>query len=168
MNIDSKATMAAIIGAILIIGASSSSTSLLRATPPGDSCSLLTEAQVSGVLGVSVGAGQHVGGASLCGWSQPSDTSHTGKRVVLDLFGPMGSLTPADRFTTAKTPVKGITKTPVGGIGDDAYFITTPGIGTGLNVKKGSSVFQIRVYGFSIDQVEAMEKTLAQDALAKL
>jgi hypothetical protein len=147
MEIPARTTMAAIIGAVLIIGANSTP---LRAAPAADSCSLLTEAQVSGVLGVSVGAGQHVGGASLCGWSQPSDTNHTGKRVVLDLFGPMGSLTPADRFTNAKTPVKGITKTPVSGIGDDAYYIMTPGLGAGLNVKKGSSVFQIRVYGFPL------------------
>lgn len=161
-----KKTIAAVIGAILIIGAGS--TPPARATPPSDACSLLTQAQVSAVLGVSVGAGEHLTGSLLCGWSQPGDTNHSGKRVVLDNFGPIGSLTPADRFTNGKTPVKGISKTPVSGVGDDAYYITTPGLGTGLNVKKGSSVIQVRVYGFSQGQIEAMEKALAQDALAKL
>jgi hypothetical protein len=139
-------------------------------TPPDDACSLLTQARVSSVLGVSVGAGQPISPTNprTCGWSQPNDANHTGKRVVFDVFGPIGKLTPMDRFTNGKTPIKGITKTPVSGIGDDAYFITTPGLGTGLNVKKGNSVFQIRVYGFSQDQIEAMEKALAQDALAKL
>lgn len=87
---------------------------------------------------------------------------------MLDIFSPIGKLTPVDRFTNAKTPVKGITKTPVSGVGDDAYYITTPGLGTGLNVKKGNSAFQIRVNGFPVDQTKAMEKTLALDVLAKL
>jgi hypothetical protein len=85
---------------------------LVRATPPDDACSLLIQAQVSSVLGVLVGAGQSMFTTNprTCGWAQPSDTNHTGKRVV----------------------------------------------------------FQIRVYGFSQEQIEAMEKALAQDAVAKL
>jgi hypothetical protein len=40
-----------------------------------------------------------------------------------------------------------------------------------LHIKKGNSVFEIMVGGFSeqqIDQVKTMEKTLAQYAVAKL
>jgi hypothetical protein len=164
----SKRSIAAIIGAILIIGAASSP--LARATPPDDACSLLTQAQVGAVLGVLVATGQRVTPASamMCGWSVSGGPTIGGKKVVLDIFGPIGKLTPADRFTNGKTPVQGITKTPISGIGDDAYYITTPGLGTGLNVKKGSIAFQVRVYGFSLDQIKAMEKTLAEDTLAKL
>jgi len=49
-------------------------------------------------------------------WTQPGDTSSKSKRVLLNLFGPMGRLTPADRFATANTPVNGITETPANGI----------------------------------------------------
>jgi hypothetical protein len=162
----SHGVVAAVIAAVFIIRPATS----LRAAEGSNACSLLTQARVSAVLGVPVGAGAPIGPgtASPCGWAQPGDTSHSGKRVVLDLFGPMGRLTPVDRFNNAKTPVKGITKTPAAGIGDDAYYITTSGFGTGLSVKKGSSVFQIRVYGFAVEQIQAMEKTLAQDVLAKL
>ena len=52
--------------------------------------------------------------------------------------------------------------------GDDAYFIDTPGFGLGLNVKTGSSAFQVKVYGFSPEQIKAFEMTLAQDVLSKL
>jgi hypothetical protein len=135
-----------------------------------DACSLLTQARVSMVLGVPVGAGDHIIAKtpSMCGWAQASDTNHQGKRVMLTVLEAIGSRTPVDRFNTGKTPIKGITKTPTTGIGDDAYYVTTPGLGTGLSVKKGNSVFEIRVYGFPVEQIKTLEKTLAQDVLAKI
>ena len=63
--------------------------------------------------------------------------------------------------------MQGITKTPVSGIGDDAYYIES-GLNTSLYVKKGSSVFQITVFGFSAEQIKSMEKTLGQEAAANL
>jgi hypothetical protein len=161
----SRGIIAAIIGAVFIIGVGS--VRQAHAAPPGDACSLLSEAQVSGVIGIPVGAGEHVGGSPLlCGWSAPGDTNHNGKRAMANIYGPLGKLTPADRFNNVKTPMQGITKTPVSGIGDDALYVTTPGLGTGLNVKKGDFVFEIRVYGFPLDDIKAKEKTLAEDALA--
>ena len=163
-----RAPMAAIVGAILIVGGSGLKSA--HATPPDDACSILTQTQVSTVLGFSVATGQRIvpTTAMMCGWSGPGGPTIGGKKVVLDIFGPLGKLTAVDRFANGKTPVQGITKTPVSGVGDDAYYITTPGLGTGLNVRKGNSAFQIRVYGFPPDQIETMEKTLAQDVLAKL
>lgn len=79
----------------------------------------------------------------------------------------MGSLTPVERFENAKAPVPRIAKTPVSGVGDDAVYVTT-GMTTSMYVKKGSSVFQIIVFGFPAEEAKTMEKTLAQDALAKL
>lgn len=103
--------------------------------------------EMSAVLGVTVGAGQRLTptNALICGWAQPSDPNHTGKRVVLSIYGQLGSRTPADRFATAKTPVQGIQKTPVAGVGDDAFYATTPGLGTGLIFKKGESAFVLNV-----------------------
>jgi hypothetical protein len=56
----------------------------------------------------------------------------------------------------------------VSGVGDDALYVTTPGIGTGLIFKKGDSAFDVRVYGFGDDEIKTKEETLAQDILAKL
>jgi hypothetical protein len=135
-----------------------------------DACAVLSQAQVSAALGVPVDAGKQIGPSSaLCGWKkQPNDRSHTGKRVMLSLYRTLGKSSPAERFENGKIPMQGITKTPVSGVGDDAYYIDTPGLGIGLNVKKGASFFQVRVYGFPADQIRAIEKTLAQEVLGKL
>lgn len=141
-----------------------------RAATPTDACALLTSAQVSAVLGVTVGEGRRAAPSNslICEWGLASDTNHSGKRVVLSIYGQLGTRTPADRFATAKTPVKGVQKTPVTGVGDDALFSTTPGIGTGLVFKKGDSAFDLHVYGFPVEEIKAKEKTLAADVLGKL
>jgi hypothetical protein len=135
----------------------------------GDACTYLSSTGISTVLGVAIDAGQHIGpGRALCGWGEPNDPSHSGKHVLLTLYRAVGKISAVERFENGKTPIQGIAKTPVRGVGDDAYFIDTPGFGLGLNVKKGSSVFQVKVYGFSPEQIKAFEMTLAQDVLAKL
>jgi hypothetical protein len=140
----------------------------LYAAPPTDACSLLTDAQVSTALGAPVkrepASPDH---KVLCVWSTPGEIHKKG--VQVDIVEPMGTLTPAQRFETFKTPVpvKGITKTPVSGLGDDAVYGQT-GQFTELTVKKGDFVFQIKVNGFPVEEVKAKEKTLAQDVLAKL
>jgi hypothetical protein len=137
-----------------------------HAGPPTDACALLTQAQVSSALGTSVGAGQRLVSSqpAICGWGQMA-----GKRVVLSIYTQMGSMTPVQRYNNAKnTPVKGIIKTPVSGIGDDAVYMTTPGFGTGLFFRKGSAAFDLRVYGFPLDQLKEKEKTLALDIIGKL
>jgi hypothetical protein len=62
-------------------------------------------------------------------------------------------------------PLKGVTKAPVSGVGDDAVYVTTGG-STGLT--KGSFVFQIRVYSSPPDQVKAQEMALAKEVLTKI
>jgi len=138
--------------------------------PPTDACSLLTEDQVKAVLGLAVGAGQHIvpNNSSLCGWEQPGQSGASRKRVLVSIYVPLGKLSPIDRFNAAKTPVNGITKTPVSGVGDDAIYATTPGVGIGLIFKKADSAFDVRVYGFADDETKAKEKTLAGDIIAKL
>ena len=134
-----------------------------------DACTYLSGTRISTVLGIEIDAGQHIGpGGALCGWGQPDDPNHSGKHVLLTLYRAVGKLSPVERFENGKTPIQGIAKTPVSGVGDEAYFIDTPGFGLGLNVKKGSSAFQVKVYGFSPEQTKAFEKVLAQDVLARL
>jgi hypothetical protein len=80
----------------------------------------------------------------------------------------MASIITVDMFNHEKTPLQGITETQAPGLGDDAHYMTTPGFGTGLSVKKGSFAFKIRVYGFPDDVLKQKEKALAQQVLAKL
>jgi hypothetical protein len=167
-----KAIIAAILGVAFVLGAGSSPSADggTPPAPPSDACALLTQAQVSAVLGVSVGAGQRIvpTSSSICGWTQSNDTTHGDKRVVVSIYVPLGHLTPTDQFNNVKKPIQGIVKMPVSGVGDDAILVTTPGFGTGLIFKKGSSVFDVRVYGFSDEQTKAKEKALALDIIAKL
>ncbi len=157
--------IASLIGTVILGAAAASPVS---AAAPADACSLLTQAQVSAALGISVNAGM-AGGPFLCQWAQPDDKSSGRKMVILNLIGQAGNLTPADRFAIAKAPVEGITKTPVSGIGDDAFYVTTnSALGNSLTVKKGISVFRIMILGISPDQIKAVEKTLALDALSRL
>jgi hypothetical protein len=141
-------------------------TPLAHAVPPADACSLLTPAQVSAALGVSVEAGK-TEDKSICEWSQQDAPALRGKAVQLTIMEPIGNLTPVDRFNAAKTPVPGVVKTPVSGLGDDAVYGGNKFRVT-LTVKKGNSAFEIMVSGFPVEETKAKEKVLAQQVLAKL
>lgn len=130
---------------------------------PDDACKLLTQAQVAAALATPMDTAKRVLSSSprMCGWSEPGGATIENKRVTL-------TLSTTKSHDAGKQPFQGITKTPVGGIGDDAYYVTASGLGTALNVKKGAEAFSISVKGkFTIDQVKAMEKTLALEVLAK-
>ncbi len=132
-----------------------------------DACVLLTAQQVSAVLGVSVQAGKPVS-LRMCQWEQSDATAPNSKRVLLTVFGQMGSLSPVDRFNNSKTQVRGLAKDPVSGVGDDAVFISTMGLA--LNVRSGASAFQIRVSGAKLtqDKVKQMEIALAKQVIPNL
>jgi hypothetical protein len=134
-----------------------------------DACTFLSENKVSAILGLPIDAGRHIGPSSaLCGWGEPKDPDHSGKHVLLTIYRAVGKISPVDRFENGKMPIQGIVKTPITGIGDDAYYIDTPGFGLGLNVKKGTFAFQVKVFGFSPQMTKTIENSLAQDVLAKL
>ncbi|HLW80889.1 MAG TPA: hypothetical protein VKS20_02490 [Candidatus Acidoferrales bacterium] len=155
---DSKLKSALTIAALVVFVAMSRPRTACAA-PPTDACSLLTTAQVSAVLDVKVGPGERLVPTSpkLCGYGGAG----AAKRVVVAIIN-------VSMFTQEKTPLEGIKEEIAAGIGDEAHYMTTPGFGTGLSVKKGNFAFKVRVYGFPLDQVKAKEKTLAKDILAKL
>jgi hypothetical protein len=164
----SHTTLVIILGAVLSVFAGSP---VYAAPPPHDACSLLTQAQVSTTLGVPVNAGVHpaadVPNSQLnCQWSQSAQGASNSKRVTIDIFEAVQNRSPADRFENAKTAVRGVTQTPVSGVGDEAFYNESR-VNTILYVKKGSFVFQIIVTGFSPDQVKSLEKALAQAVAAK-
>jgi hypothetical protein len=132
------------------------------ATPPGDACSLFTASQVSRVLGVTVTDGQHPIPSSLllCGWAS-AGAPHDGKNLSVNLMTERA-------FEVGKTPVHGVAKTAVSGVGDDAYYVTDGGRGTGLAVKSGGTYVQIWVGGFPAEKQKELEKALALQMLTKL
>ncbi len=136
--------------------------------PPSDPCSLLTPAQVSAVLGVQAGPGKRLA-STLCDWRMPAQPGMKAKSVIITLLDARG-------FAATKTQlnVMGITKVPVSGIGDEAVYGTTSGLGSTLSVKKGDFYFVVHVNGFPFDkakgadETEAKEKTLALEILSKV
>lgn len=137
------------------------------AAAPTDACSLLTAEQVSTVLGIAAKGEPASPDKTICAWPPSSPLNKKG--AVLHIVGSVGTLTPGQQFDTIKTPlpVPGITKIPVSGLGDDAVYGGNRFM-TELTVKKGGFVFQIRVFGFPMEDIKAKEKTLAQEVLAKL
>ena len=132
-----------------------------------DPCSVLTQAQVSAMLGTTVQTPKRVA-PKLCEWSAPNQpNSMNAKKVTL-------TISDERAFGYAKAPIISSVKTmPASGICDDAVYTVTPGVTPGLGislyVKMGNSYFVIHVYGFP-DKAKAMtmEKTLAGEACAKL
>jgi hypothetical protein len=130
------------------------------AVAPGQSpapCSLLTPAEISAVVGATAGAGQPIA-TTGCSWSAPHRITTV-------------SLSDAAGWQKMKTPLPGIAKTPIIGLGDDAFLsmVGPPGKEfASLSVMKGGTVYVIRVYGGNPTDQASMEKTLAADVLAKL
>jgi hypothetical protein len=133
------------------------------ATPPPDACSLFTASQVSRVLGVIVTDGQHPISSSLllCGWSPPGGAHTDGRKVTVNLMTERA-------FEAGKTHARGVDKTAVSGVGDDAYFAAAGSLGTSLCVKTGGKYVRIRVAGFPTDKQKGLEKALALQMLTKL
>ena len=74
---------------------------------------------------------------------------------------------PGDWNTRKTRPMPGVTKATVSGIGDEA-FAETAGKLTTLYVKKGSTIFMVRVYGVPDPTRQlAIEKPIAQKVTAK-
>jgi hypothetical protein len=128
------------------------------AQAPRDPCAQLTPAQVSAALGETVAAGQQAG-TKTCSWSANKPTH----QVVSLMFSPPGDW---DRRKTRLMP--GVTKASVSGVGDEAFAETAANFTT-LYVKKGSTIFMVRVYGVpNVGRQLAIEKPIAQTVAAKV
>ena len=141
---------------------------------PSDACALLTAPQVSSALGADVGTGQPVipSNTTLCSWSEQGVPAGTERNVTVSLMS-------VKSFENGKTPMTGITKTPLSGIDDDAYFIETRTTVSGLSVRKGDTSFQIKARSNpkwfktgktpeSEKKDQAVDRALALEILKKL
>ncbi len=161
-----KLTFGAIIGTSLSLVLCSAQPAFARG-PAKNPCSLLTQAQVSAVLGTNVEPAKQVT-TTMCEWSAPNQpNSLKAKKVALVMSN-------ANAFGFAKTPLVSSEKAePANGVCDDAVYSfpagTNSGLATTLYVKKGDAYFVVHLGGFP-DQAKAkaVEKTLALDACSKL
>jgi hypothetical protein len=128
------------------------------AQAPSNPCAQVTEAEVSAALGETVAAGQQAG-TKTCSWVADKPVH----QIVSLMFSPPGD------WTTRKTrQMPGVTKTAVSGLGDEA-FAESAGNLTTLYVKKGSTIFMVRVYGVpNATRQLAIEKPIAQKVTAKV
>jgi hypothetical protein len=127
-------------------------------------CPLLAQAQIGSATGATVGPGSPIARPGSCQWAGQ------GKIVTLTINQPRGGKSPVDQFNDGKRSLPGVTIEAVSGVADDAYYVFYAGssrAGCGIVVKKGSGVFEIRVYGFDLNQAKGVAKTLAQDAASK-
>lgn len=169
----SKTGLGAIVLAVLIVVAAAPSA---IAAPPTDACPLLTSAEITAVVGVSVAAGTHITPTYLksCQWEPPGGATVQLGSVLLALESAaswdsgkamLQTVTDSPNDNTKKG---GITMTPASGIGDDAYY-SSVGNYTKLIVKKGDASFQIVITSSApIEKKRDMEKALASKVLSKL
>ena len=128
------------------------------AQAPSDPCAQVTEAEVSAALGETVAAGQQAG-TKTCSWSANKPTH----QVVSLMYSP-----PGDWNTRKTRQMPGVTKATVSGVGDEAFAETAANFTT-LYVKKGSTIFMVRVYGApDVGRQLAIEKSIAQTVAGKV
>jgi hypothetical protein len=128
---------------------------------PKDPCSVLTAAEVSGVLGAPSTA-KHVV-STQCEWdvSGQSSGAHP-KKLTLGFL----SASAWEQTRALREQIHGFTRTPVPGLGQEAVF-STNGTFCNLQVVKGSAVLDMHLYGFPPDQAKDKEITLARAALGR-
>lgn len=153
MQANHKVVAAVVASLLLVFGARSAG-----AQVPSNPCTQVTSAQVSSALGETVDAGRQ-GPTVTCTWVANKPTH----QIVTLMFSP-----PGDWDTRKTRQLPGITKSAVGGIGDDALEMTLGNLRS-LFVKKGSVTYMVRVYGVpDVERQLAIEKPIAQTVAAKL
>ncbi len=107
------------------------------AAPVTDACEVLTPAEIGAVLGVSIDPGKPMAGKVMCAWAQTGQTGEIGTKLVLH-FAQM------PYFQKEKAASGNVTVTPVSGIGDEAFYVTSE-FGTSLFVRKGDTVIDFSI-----------------------
>jgi hypothetical protein len=120
-------------------------------------CNLLTEKQVSTILGASVGAASPIANTG-CSWK-----STGASQVVVSV-----SMQTEKLFAGSKSsPAPNMTKATIPGIGDEAIFIGAANFAS-LWVRKGTKFPLVRIYGLPVSDAQTKLKALAADVVSKL
>ncbi len=139
----------------------------LAALAETDACTLATPEQVGAAIHVTVGAGTHVMPTFVktCTWTPTVSSSIRAVTVNLQTVAfydgakkmaiQMAATLPAARMKPAS-------------VGDDGYYDVAGEMVT-LLFKKGSSSVKVAVYAkMAVDEIEAMELSIAKQVAAKL
>ena len=134
-----------------------------------DPCTLLTQAEVSTVVGKQVGPGSSADNPNSCDFQYPAD-GVPDIQAGVDFID--GSLDDYCKDVAGASAV-GMTIEPVSGVGDSACFIYVGKLqaGSTLTFAKNGRVFQTFALlgsGTPPSDMKAADTTLAQDALAHL
>jgi len=153
----SKQSRSAIVAIACALVASSAHNAVAQSAPI-DPCTLLTADQVKAVLGVEIAVGPPPGKSS-CMWKS------TGAKVQMVTVSLQPSTTSWEHL---KTVLPSIPANPVSGVGDDAFYQNF-GTFAPLAVKKGGTIFIVKIYGVAAaDKQVEYEKALALDVLKHL
>ncbi len=152
-------------GATVAATATTAATAPAASGPLTDACALLTDAQVTAAVGVTMGPGEPPGaGEHSCLWTD-QDVVYSAELSIVD----------AGAFNSGMTgSTQGVTVTKVSGVGESAYYLDAGVAGLSLFFSKGSNYFSIHVQAglvsdkLSRDQEQAMEKMLALEVLANV
>ena len=174
----SRMVFTVIVGAALLVGACTSAATPGSSAPTGagggggatvsDPCSLLSQAEISTVVGQPLGAGSNADDPKSCDWQYPADSVPT-IQVMATIEG--GTL--SDYCGMPSSTALGLTITQVSGVGDGACFTELVGLGAGTNLtfSKNGQVFSVSaLLGSDATSAKllAADKALALDALARL
>lgn len=132
-----------------------------------DACTVLTPAQVGAAVGASVAAGKHVTPTYVktCTWT----VSGSSKVKFVTLYLQTAAAYDGGKGMANQMAAvgKGVSMTAAS-VGEDGYYFVMRDQ-VGLLVKKGGISFKVAVYAtLPVAKKEAMELTLAKEALAKL
>ena len=130
------------------------------AQAPKPACTLLTPSEIGAQVGAPIGAGESTG-TNGCQWIATKQVGSALPRATLVFYG-------ADAWSGMTANFPRVTKRDVPGLGDAAVFATTGELTT-LSVKKGSTVFVLRVYGVDgATKQMAVERALAGLVLGRM
>lgn len=142
---------------------------LAWAAAPTNACALLSVGQVGTILGVQVDAGKNLIGPNECRWKQMNSKPGSDAAML------QVNLSKAQAFEMGKTAIPNWTKTPITGLGDDAYSANHGGkmtfpISPSLSVKKGAVflVISAKVPKATLEQTKELEKRIAGAILSQL
>ncbi len=133
-----------------------------------DACALLTEEQVSAAIEAKALAGKHLVPSSTkqCIWSDDPNHGTDHRRVTLNIAA-------LRSFDLGKSN-PGLTTEAVSGVGDAAYYIIYKADAPTIVVRKGDSVFNLRILNglkfkaLTLEEEKARELSLAKAAAAKI
>ena len=104
-----------------------------------DACALLPAAEVSSILGATVGEGEPLSPThrEYCAFNETGKAMGAGRNAQLSIIDER-------KFTLGRTAIAGIEKSAESGLGDEAYWSKARGIVYVLSVRKGSSYLRVQ------------------------